>query len=121
MKATSILAGLAFSMVALASTPASAQSSSAHEYAESQCANGRYAEQGFATYESCYDAAVQYYDWYVGSGGGGGGGGDGGVGGGNPSGGGGTWIPDIGGTRGCASRLKCFDIEGDEESEATPP
>lgn len=116
MKATSILAALALATTAIGPTSAFAQSS-AHEYAEAQCGNGGYAEKGYLSYEECYEAAVQYY-YYITSGGGGGGGG----GGTDPIGdGGGTWIPDLGGVRGCASRLKCYDIEGNEEREAPPP
>jgi len=116
MKATSILAALALATTAIAPTPAFAQSS-AHEYAEAQCGNGGYAERGYLSYEECYEAAVQYYyDYTSGGGGGGGGGGTDPIGG-----GGGTWIPDLGGVRGCASRLKCYDIEGGEEQNEAPP
>ncbi len=117
MRSTSILVAFALATTTIAPTPAFAQSSGAHEYAEAQCGNGGYADKGYLSYEECYEAAVQYY-YYITAGGGGGGGGGGGT---DPGGGGGTWIPDLGGVRGCASRLKCYDIEGEEQKEAPPP
>jgi hypothetical protein len=120
MRRTSILVAFALATTAIAPTSAFAQTSSAHEYAEAQCGNGGYVDKGYLSYEECYEAAVQYYYYITAGGGGGGGGGDGGTGGGN-TGGGGTWIPDLGGVRGCASRLKCYDIEGEEQNEAPPP
>jgi len=116
MRKTSILVAFALATTAITPTPVFAQSSGAHEYAEAQCGNGGYVDRGYISYEECYEAAVQYY-YLITSGGGGGGGGGTDAGGG----GGGTWIPDLGGVRGCASRLKCYDIEGEEQNEAPPP
>lgn len=115
MRAVSILTGLALATAVIAPTSASAQSTGAHEYAEAQCGNGRYAALGYVSYEECYEAAVYYYQWQVENGGGGGGGGGGDTGGG----GGGTWIPDLPGkvVRGCASRLPCYPIAPEVEPE----